>query len=434
MYITKVDIENIRSIEKLHWRISPKKAPGWHVIIGDNGSGKTTVVRAITLAMIGESEAAASRQKWDDWLRGDEKSGRIKISVWDDKPPADRRRMSPEYPATVKLTRKPPRNSVLPIFEGITSAFLYDEWFTAAYGPFRRFAGGDKEAEKLYYSNPILARHLTVFGENVALSECISWLQKLQYRVLETKTDDDYQFLESLKKFVNQEGFLPHQVRLDGISSDAVYFVDGNGCRVSVEDLSDGYRSILSMTFELIRQMYEVYSIFHSPAKMRRMIFNEKNPSQIRMPGVVLIDEIDAHLHPTWQQKIGYWFCKHFPKVQFIVTTHSPLVCRAAEKGTVFRLPRPGSGDTGQMLEGSELNRIIYGSVLDAYATEDFGEGVEQSESGRRMVSRLAELNQKELFGSLTKQQKTEQVNLRATLPSMSSAISLEKTKRTARK
>ena len=50
-------------------------------------------------------------------------------------------------------------------------------------------------------------------------------------------------------------------------------------------------------------------------------------------PGVVLIDEVDAHLHPTWQRRIGLWFREHFPKLQFIVSTHSPLICQAATVG-----------------------------------------------------------------------------------------------------
>ena len=49
--------------------------------------------------------------------------------------------------------------------------------------------------------------------------------------------------------------------------------------------------------------------------------------------GVVLIDEVDVHLHVSWQRSIGFWLKKHFPNVQFIVTTHSPFVCQAADPG-----------------------------------------------------------------------------------------------------
>ena len=95
---------------------------------------------------------------------------------------------------------------------------------------------------------------------------------------------------------------------------------------------------------------------------------------KIDLPGVVLVDEIDAHLHPTWQLRIGENLLRYFPKVQFIVTTHSPLICHAAEKGSVWRLPVPGddSSFTGRV-RGKELKRLIYGDILEAYDTELFG-------------------------------------------------------------
>ena len=103
-------------------------------------------------------------------------------------------------------------------------------------------------------------------------------------------------------------------------------------------------------------------------------IFDPADPSKIIVPGVVLIDEIDAHLHPTWQRRIGFWFRKHFPNIQFIVTTHSPLICQAAEVGSVWHLPTPGSGEQLQQVTGDTLRRLIYGNVLEAYGTEVFGE------------------------------------------------------------
>ena len=70
MYIKSIKIENIRSIKELEWSLPDSKPPaGWHVIVGDNGSGKTTFLRSIALAMVGPQEAAGLRLSWDDWLR-----------------------------------------------------------------------------------------------------------------------------------------------------------------------------------------------------------------------------------------------------------------------------------------------------------------------------------------------------------------------------
>jgi predicted ATP-binding protein involved in virulence len=163
------------------------------------------------------------------------------------------------------------------------------------------------------------------------------------------------------------------------------------------------------MTFELIRQLTRVYG--------SEAIFSPNENTKIIAPGVVLIDEIDAHLHPIWQRRIGIWFRDHFPNLQFIVTTHSPLICQAATVGTVWRLPKPGSNDLGEMVTGKDLERLLYGNVLDAYGTEMFGANVTRSEESKQHLRRLAELNQKELYGQLTEAEGKEQENLRAMMP-----------------
>lgn len=80
-----------------------------------------------------------------------------------------------------------------------------------------------------------------------------------------------------------------------------------------VDDLSDGFRSVLSMVADLAYRMVRL-----NPFLGRRAILDT--------PGIVLIDEIDMHLHPSWQQTVLLDLQKAFPKVQFIVTTHSPQV------------------------------------------------------------------------------------------------------------
>jgi len=115
----------------------------------------------------------------------------------------------------------------------------------------------------------------------------------------------------------------------------------------------------------------------------------------IDLPGVVLIDEIDAHLHPSWQTKIGQWFTRYFPKIQFIVSTHSPLICRAAENGSIWRLAAPGSDRPSEEITGTDRERLINGNILDAYGTEMFGANVSISEESNKKLNELADLNVK---------------------------------------
>jgi energy-coupling factor transporter ATP-binding protein EcfA2 len=416
MYLREVRIQNVRSIDDIDWECPKNREPGWHVIIGDNGSGKSTFLRSIALALVGPSEAIALRQDWDEWLTRGQDRGYVRLDLvyqgqFDKFSGSGASITRFLLPVKINFTRH--ENEVKVGTQNVSfnpNRYVWGGkpgWFSAAYGPFRRFAGGDKDYEKIFYSNPRLAAHLSVFGENVALSECIRWLQDLQFKKLENQADGN--LLDHIRNFVNQEGFLPHQARLSEVSSRGVDFIDGNGYTLPVEDLSDGYRSILSMTFELIRQMAKVYE--------PHQIFNPEFGGNIGVPGVVLIDEVDAHLHPSWQRGIGVWFREHFPKMQFIVTTHSPLICQAAEVGTVWRLPRPGSEEKGGRVVGPELDRLIYGNILDAYSTEMFGDGASRSAESIKLLERLAELNQKELTEALSEAEKSEQQQLRSILP-----------------
>ncbi|MFN8536877.1 MAG: AAA family ATPase [Thermomicrobiales bacterium] len=208
---------------------------------------------------------------------------------------------------------------------------------------------------------------------------------------------------------------MPHGARLKSISSNGVTFVDGNGYEMPVENLSDGYRSILSMTFDLIRQLQRAYRL--------EQIFAPENPTVVSAPGVVLIDEVDAHLHPSWQRRIGTWFRQHFPRMQFIVTTHSPFVCQAAEVGTVWRLPRPGSDEECKQIVGAELHRLIYGNILEAYSTSAFDMQATRPESSQRQLQRLADLNLKEIDEGLSAAEEEEQVRLRAAFPLRAGAL-----------
>lgn len=425
MYLNQVTIRNIRSISRLDIEFDRESYAGWHVLLGDNGAGKSTVIRSIALGLTGPVEAAALRQNWNDWLQSRKTSGRITLQIEQDskldKATGKGSQLTQRYVgASVVFSRtmmgnesmvtmaSPPRSKA--------KRYVWGEgkgWFCASYGPFRRFSGGDSTLSKLFYSTPHLAPHLSAFGEDVALTECLGWLQTLHVKQLEGSPNHEGVMLENLKTFLNEGGLLPHKTRLHDVSSNGVLFKDGNGNQIPVTLLSDGYRSILSMTFELIRQMARVYG----PDRVFESI--RDGEMVVNLPGVVLVDEIDAHLHPTWQKRIGYWFLKYFPKVQFIVSTHSPLVCHAAENGSVWKLPTPGSRETVKQVEGDELKKILYGDLVEAYDTELFGIPSTRSDSAKAKQSRLAQLNVKFRRGKLSADETRELKQLRVILPTI---------------
>jgi hypothetical protein len=393
---------------------------GWHVLIGDNGAGKSSIIRSIALALVGPEQALGLRADWSDWLNNQSDEGNILLCIGNhdvDKQTGSSAPLKNKLIPNI-LTFKRSKDLVSLSSNANTKSrepnptrFNWGQgagWFSVAYGPYRRFAGGNQEWTKVFYAQPKLGAHLSAFGEDIALTEATEWLVKLNYQQLEQKTPSTT--IEAITAFVNSPDFLPHSSKLSTISSNGVVFTDGNGTEISVMQMSDGYRSILSLTFELIRQLVRVYD--------EKKVFGEilKGNMVIDLPGVVLIDEVDAHLHPSWQTRVGQWFIKYFPNIQFIVTTHSPLICRAAEKGTIWRLAAPGSSNKSGEVTGTERDRLIYGNILDAYGTELFGSAPVRSVQSNEKLERLGRLNMLSVLGKISEKEDKERLTLQKTL------------------
>lgn len=123
------------------------------------------------------------------------------------------------------------------------------------------------------------------------------------------------------------------------------FFLDGS--LVYLEDLSSGFKSILSIVLSIVEWIEET---------------NDRNSMYIETAtGVVLIDELDAHLHPSWQTKIKEILQTLFPCIQFIVTSHSPHIISSAEVGEVIILKR----------DGKNMDYDIVDHPLDAWKTDD---------------------------------------------------------------
>lgn len=431
MHLAKLSVKNVRSIEDFSFELKPDELAGWHVILGDNGSGKSSVIRSLALIFAGGTKISAARQTWENWLSRDKSFGSIEANIRRDEAVDQyivRGRQPKSFTVKAEFERAADplgRSTVTMKYRGtVTTAertlwSAASGWFSASFGPFRRFSGGDREWDRLFVSPDYrrVAAHLSAFGEDVALTEALLWLQQLHVDSLEQPNSKARDILSAIKEFVNHSDFLPHGAKISDITSQSVQIEDGKKNIVAVTQMSDGYRSILSLTFELIRQMFLSYGTDVALKGLTEQV------GTIQLPGVVAIDEVDAHLHPAWQAKIGDWFVERFPKVQFLVTTHSPIVCRAARRGSIWSLPTPGTKAAGRRVTGTLYDRLVSGNVLDAYGTDFFGKDVEKSELSARALDRIATLAKRQALGELTAAESEELKELRAARPTVASAF-----------
>ncbi|WP_222938748.1 AAA family ATPase [Pantoea agglomerans] len=417
MYIRKIHLENIKSFRNFIWHLEDDENPvGWHVILGDNGSGKSTFIKSASLALLGTTDANRTKVPFGEWVKQGSSAGFIRLEIehtkidsWSGKgkQQTENLKFSLKLTPNGELTHHGNPSPTRHVWGGKTG------WFSAAYGPYRRFTGGSSDYQKLFYSAPLLARHLSVFGEDIALSETLDWLKDLKFKSLETKGARQSELLKNIITFINQDDLLPNSVKLKEVTSDGITFIDSFGNIVDINSLSDGYRTILSMMLELIRQMiicYDTDAIF------------TPDLTKVIKPGVVFIDEIDVHLHPKWQRTIGKWLTSHFPEIQFIVSTHSALICQSAKPGSIWKLPSPHN--SGERITGNSFNRLIYGDLLEAISTGAFGNEIKRSDDAKSLIEELASLNIKAMVQDLNEAEKERRTYLQAIFGSNSNLTS----------
>lgn len=121
-----------------------------------------------------------------------------------------------------------------------------------------------------------------------------------------------------------------------------------HGVELSIAQLSEGEKCILAMAGDLARKL---------------AIANPKSERPLEGEGIVLIDEVDLHLHPTWQGKIMPLLISTFPNIQFIVTTHSPkILSEITDEAKIFEIyEEDGSIEVREQpsMSGWDINDIL---------------------------------------------------------------------------
>lgn len=411
MYLTRFTIKNIKCFGRAEFQFADPQngVKRWNVILGENGAGKSTLLQAIGLALIGP-DPANRLGRFEGWVRGNLSSGSFTAEVASGELDSlvgsgrPRGNYTVTYSVTGAMTTeiggvlydRPTlifdgnKNQLNSLKRGLLSETATG-WFAAGYGPFRRLRGGSVDATRLMYPGQKEARFVTLFREDAALEDLDEWLRNLDHRSrqLSGAGSQALNLKGAIQKVIDR--LLPQGVKLVDIGPDGAFFSTPYRDLMPMSDLSDGYRSMLALAIDLLRRLSEAYE------QTSDWIDNE---GRITAEGVVLIDELDAHLHPVWQREIGFWLPAQFPRLQFIVATHSPFVPQAADDHAVWVL-RTNPDDPTQVNAGQDVPSVK-GWRADQILTVLFNVSDLRDPETEQKIRRHAELQAQRASGQLT--------------------------------
>lgn len=202
------------------------------------------------------------------------------------------------------------------------------------------------------------------------------------------------------------DGLLPEpSVRVHRYDADGLWVSTPRGSIIPVGNLSDGYRTVIALVLDLVRALHQTY---------KNVWLRD---GAIHHAGVVLIDEVDAHLHVSWQQRIGPWLKSHFPKIQFLVTSHSPFICQAADKNGLILLPTPGTDEKARIADEALYHRAVNGPADAALLSDLFGLEHTWSEESERKREEMARLEGRILHAKATEGERARYRELRGEIP-----------------
>ena len=312
----------------------------WNLILGDNGTGKTTLLKIL------------DRFQPFEWNI----NGGNKVYI-----PIDAGSKN-----QVNLGIKWASLFVSSIKEGQT-VHIGKDWgvyneantniFLISYGASRRMS------KKNNLINESLEMTSSLFDEGIELINAEEWYFQKYLNEQNSEKSVALIFakqLKIIKKLLID--FLPD---ISDLRPKAISDVKGtsslevkleSGEWIPLRDLSYGYQTMTALLVDIGSRMMDKYPESDNP---------------LAEPVIILIDEIDLHLHPKWQRQIMEQFSKYFPKAQFIVTSHSPLIVQAAEAVNANIVVCRKDGDkviidnNPEEVKGWRIDQILISDLFD---------------------------------------------------------------------
>lgn len=324
-YYHSIELENINCFkEKQLLNLSDENGnySSWTIILGDNGTGKTTLLKILdrmqpeanevdftkinkninTKAFLPKFYVGGLNPNYIESIFTDLKQNKtiINLNIIN-----NNTKNTIIIDGTINTY-----NSKIFYFEGNSNLFLL------SYGASRRMS----KSQNL--TSSITKYKTSLFDDEIELINAEEWfLQKsLKSLIAEENTKEKYVNEFELVKTLLKD-ILPdvNDIRIKPVNeenSKILLEVETNFGWVNLRDLSFGYQTITALLVDIAANMMEQYP---------------ESKNSLSEPAIILIDEIDLHLHPKWQRVVIDKLSYHFPKAQFIVTAHSPLIVQAAQ-------------------------------------------------------------------------------------------------------
>ncbi|WP_170303427.1 AAA family ATPase [Reyranella soli] len=306
--IERIEIRDFKSIKQLSIRfpVPQSEDEAWLMLLGENATGKSSVLQAVALALMGSAHANALGLDAKSFLRhnADSREGSVEVHLTNLNDPVrmtfgkdvDGFQVTPAEPKVLLLgygaTRLLPRPGL----------------------------GASDENKYIRIKN--------LFDPTAPLNDAEAWLSD------KTKVSQDK--FEEVAEALREALLLPPTVKADR-ERGHVEFVHPDD-RLRLSDLSDGYQSVIAMVADI------AFCVF------------EKWGSIEEAEAIVLLDEIEVHLHPRWKMTIVERLRRCFPRLSFITTTHDPLCLRGLHSNEVMVLRRAADGAIDTLTDIPDLD------------------------------------------------------------------------------
>jgi hypothetical protein len=368
--VNRVEIANFKALRSVTFTLpdqvdNPDLEPCM-LILGENATGKSSVLEAISLALLGTAEIT----ELDRILRTEDITPaefvhRHDAEDWD--------RFSPDS-LSVSLTFFGNETSAHLKADGEAEGFSGTQCpskIMLAYGPRRFFT---KRKSRRFRAPAYRVKSL--FDPMEVIANPIDWLLKLK---------DESRF-DAAVRALRVVLMLEPEAKV--LREDGRILIDTPQGQTPLSKMSVGYKSIVALSVDIIREMFYHYDNLEEAY------------------AVVVIDEIETHLHPRWKMRIVSLLREAFPRIQFVMTTHDPLCLRGMYQGEVFVLQRSSEDSRVESLE--ELPDVRGMRADQILTSEFFGLGSTDPETDAK-VERHQFLVRK---GTLTEAEEEERKRL----------------------